>query len=153
MEENMTPSDILNYCLENFEDAILINSWGEKGIFYNPNQKLKRGIYIITIKEKDGEHDKSSNLNREGIYRLNIGVRKETFIKMFGNVPKRPSKGNMVDMNYDFSSISKIIPHPIYAWMGWICILNPSKEVFEKCKPLILEAYEYAKQKYTKRKI
>ena len=149
----MKSQEILNYCLENLDGTVLVNSWGEKGIFYNPDNKLKRGIYILTIKEKDGENDKNSKLNRENIYRVNLGVRKETFCNMFGSIPKRPAKGGVVDMDYDFTQTNKIIPHPVYAWMSWICSLNPSKETFEELKPLIAEAYEYAKEKYLNKKL
>ena len=110
------------------------------------------GIYILTVKEKDGDNDKGSDLNRENIYRVNIGVRKNTFINMFGTVPARPSKGGIVDMPYDFTQTDKILPHPVYAWMSWVCALNPSNTTFERLKPLIQEAYEYAKEKYSKRK-
>lgn len=149
----MRSEEILEYCLENLKGTILVNSWGEKGIFYNPDNKLKRGIYVLTVKEKDGENDKSSNLNRKNIYRVNLGIRKKTFTDMFGTVPKRPEKGGIVDMNYDFEQTDKILPHPVYAWMSWICVLNPSQETFEQIKPLITEAYEYSKEKYRKKKL
>ncbi len=42
--------------------------------------KLKRGIYVLTVKEKDGENDKASMLNRHGVYRISIGLKKETFM-------------------------------------------------------------------------
>ena len=122
----MTPDKILQYCLNNLEGTVLVNSWGEKGIFYNPNNTLKRGVYILTVKEKDGENDKSSNLDRENIYRVNMGLRKNTFVNMFGGIPKRPIKGGIVEMEYDFTSSNQLMPHPIYAWMGWVCILNPT---------------------------
>lgn len=54
----------------------------------------------------------NSNLDRENIYRVNIGVRKSTFIGMFGAVPARPVKGGVVDMAYDFTETDKILPHP-----------------------------------------
>ena len=73
----MTPDEILKYCLENLEGTVLVNSWGERGIYYNPDNILKRGVYILTVKEKDGDNDKSSSLNRENIYRVNLGVRSE----------------------------------------------------------------------------
>ena len=145
-------NEILDYCLANFKDTVLVNSWGEDGIFYNPGGKLKRGVYVLTVKEKDGENDKSSKLDRDNVYCINLGIRKDTFSKMFGNIPKRPAKGCVVDMDYDFSSINKVMPHPVYAWMGWIRIINPSEENFEKLKPLIEEAYNYANEKYLKRK-
>jgi hypothetical protein len=131
----MEPEQIMQYCLNNLEDTILVESWGEKGVFYNPNNTLKRGIYILTIKEKDGDNDKGSNLDRKGIYRVNIGIKKETFIKLFKEIPERPKAGEIVNMDYDFTKANVILPHPVYAWMGWICILNPTEEMFERIKP------------------
>ncbi len=55
--ESMGPERILKYCLENLEGSVLVESWGEKGIFYNPGRVLKRGVYILTVKEKDGDND------------------------------------------------------------------------------------------------
>lgn len=149
----MQAEEILQYCLENFEGTVLVSSWGEKGVFYNPENKLKRGIYILTVKEKDGENDKGSNLYREDVYRVNLGIRKQTFEEMFGTVPKRPAKGCIVNMKYDFTQTDRIMPHPVYAWMSWICALNPSDETFEQLKPLISEAYAYSKEKYHKKKL
>ena len=83
---------------------------------------------------------------------MNIGVRKNTFIKLFGKIPGRPGKGGIVDMDYDFSAAGEILPHPVYAWMGWICALNPTEQLFEELKPYIQESYEYAKEKFKKRK-
>lgn len=80
-----------------------------------------------------------------------MGVRKKTFVEIFGMIPKRPVKGGIIDMDYDFATIDQILPHPVYGWMSWICSLNPSEETFEKLKPYIQEAYEYAIEKYIKR--
>lgn len=150
--KDVKPDEILRYCLENLEGSILLESWGEKGIFYNPGNVLKRGVYILTVKEKDGDNDKGSNLNRENIYRVNLGIRRDTFIKLFDTLPKRPGAGEMVDMDYDFSVLDQLLPHPVYAWMGWICVLSPSSDTFQTMKPYIQEAYEYAKEKFAKRK-
>lgn len=110
---------------------------------------LKRGVYILTVKEKDGDDDKGSMLDRPGIYRVNLGVRKDTFVELFGAVPKRPRAGGTVEMDYDFFEIDCFLPHLVYAWM---CVVNPSEETFEALKPYIREAYEYAKEKFAKRK-
>lgn len=149
----MAPEHILQYCLDNLEGTVLVESWGERGIFYNPEGRLKRGVYVLTVKEKDGDNDKASGLDREGIYRVNVGVRKNTFIQLFGPVPNRPGKGGVVDMPFDFSAVDQILPHPVYAWMGWVCALNPSEQAFQGLKPLIQEGYEYAKEKYRKKKL
>lgn len=147
----MKSSEILQYCLENLEGTVLVKSWGENGIYYNPDGLLTRGVYILTIKEKDGENDSSSNLNRVGIYRVNLGLPKKTFIRIFGSLPKRPKAGKIVDMDYDFTAINQIIPHPVYSWMGWISCINPTTETFDELKPLIDEAYFFSKEKYEKR--
>jgi len=148
----MQSDEIFKYCLENLEGVVLAKNWGEEGIFYNPNNKLKRGVYILTIKEKDGDNDKASNINRDGVFRVNLGVRKDTFKEMFGFIPKRPPAGGIVGMDYDFTALDKIIPHPVYGWMAWISVLNPSKDKFEELIPLIQEAYVYAQEKFKKRK-
>jgi len=31
----MAPDEILEYCLENLNGTVLVNSWGERGIYYN----------------------------------------------------------------------------------------------------------------------
>ena len=149
----MQQDEIFQYCLNSLKDTVLAKNWGERGIFYNPNNTLKKGVYILTVKEKDGENDRASNItNREGIYRINMGIRKETFIKLFRNIPERPKAGEIVKMEYDFTKTNVILPHPVYAWMSWICILNPTKDTFEELKPLINESYEYAREKFRKRK-
>lgn len=148
----MKADDILDYCLKNLKGTVLSKNWGEKGIFYNPDYRLPKGVYILTIKEKDGDNDKASNINRDGIYRVNLGLRKDSFKDMFLSVPKRPPAGCVVEMDYDFTRLDTIMPHPVYAWMGWICVLNPSEQTFEKLKPLIEESYWFAQEKFNKRK-
>ena len=148
----MQPNEIFDYCLQNLDGTVLAENWGEQGVFYNPNGTLKKGVYILTVKEKDGDNDNASHVNRAGVYRVNVGIRKDTFTAMFGHIPKRPAAGRTVEMGCDFTELDKIMPHPVYAWMGWICVLNPSKETFEKLKLLIQESYGFAQEKFKKRR-
>ena len=43
----------------------------------------------------------------------------------------------MVQTGHDFSQRDRILPHPVYGWMCWIAVLNPSHETFEEVKPLL----------------
>jgi len=147
----MQQKEIFDWCLQNLEGTVFTKNWGEHGVFYNPNKTLKKGVYVLTIKEKDGDNDKASNCSRDGVFGVNIGIRRDTFIEMFSHLPKRPAAGCTVDMIYDFTEIDKIMPHPVYAWMGWLRVLSPSKETFNKLKPLIRESYAYAQEKFKKR--
>ncbi len=148
----LTKQQILDKIQNQFSGLAVNQNWGETGLFYNPELKLKKGIYLLTIKEKDGANDRSSNLNRGNLFRLNIGISKPTFIKMFGKIPKRPPAGGIIDMNFDFSEIDKIMPHPVYGWMCWICVINPSEKTFSDINPLIEESYKLALIKYSKKK-
>ena len=150
--EAMEPNQIVEHCLSHLDGTVLVESWGEKGIFYNPGRALKRGVYVLTVKEKDGQHDRASSLNRPGMYRVNVGIRKATFQKLFGTLPARPAAGGVVAMDCDFAAVDTLLPHPVYAWMGWVSVLNPSPQTFEQLKPLVLEAYEFAVEKFRKRK-
>lgn len=60
----MEPGQILDWCLSSLDGTVLVDSWGERGIFYNPGHVLRRGVYVLTVKEKDGDNDRASNLNR-----------------------------------------------------------------------------------------
>ncbi len=62
-------------------------AWGDTFFIYDPNRDLDetRRFPFATIVTKDyGDFDNASNLDRPGVFRLNIGVSKETFAKLFG---------------------------------------------------------------------
>ena len=81
------------------------------------------------------EHDEGapSNLDaRPDVYRLNIGVSRETFDRLVGGVT-----------DPDHAALDRVLPHPVYARQHWISILSPSDETFESVvKPLLQEAYD-----------
>lgn len=138
---------LYHHLLSNFKDLVAIQSWGEDALFYNPGGKKPRGIYFCTFKEKDGPNDKASELNRGGIYRFNVGISKQDYTLMFGSVPKRPSKGGVIETGHDFRQINVITPHPVYGWMHWISVLNPSKKTIETLSPIIERSYQLAVKK------
>ena len=143
---------ILEECQAVLDGTVLVESWGETGLFYNPGRVLKRGVYVLTVKEKDGANDRASHLDREQVYRLNIGLPKEMFRELFGPLPPRPPAGGVVKMDVDFAALDLLLPHPVYAWMGWICVLAPSEETYERLKPMIWEAHRFAAEKFALRR-
>ena len=142
---------LTSFILENYKGIKVIDAWGEKGFFYNPDAFLKRGIYFCTLKEKDGANDKASMLNRDGVYRLNFGISKQTFLSFFNVIPKRPGKSDVIEGVYDFIQVDQLTPHPVYGWMAWVSISNPSMNSFEKIKGLIDESYKIVLEKYKRR--
>ncbi len=83
----MTPEDITKKLTSRLEGVVPKNSWGETSLFYNPGHLLPNGVYFCTLKEKDGDNDRASNLDRDGVYRLSIGLTKEGYEKLFGEKP------------------------------------------------------------------
>lgn len=117
---------------------------GDTFFIYDPDRNLpdRWQLPFATIVTKDyGDFDNASNLNRDGVFRLNVGVGRETFRSLFGD-----------GGTYDFTALDRLMPHPVYARQSWVCILNPSAETFERMKPLLREAYEIAIARVTTRK-
>jgi hypothetical protein len=117
---------------------------GDTFFIYDPDRNLpdKQQIPFATVVTKDyGDFDNASNLNREGVFRLNVGVSRETFRSLFGDVG-----------TYDFTALDLLMPHPAYGRQSWVCALNPSAETFDRMKPLLREAHAIAVARVERRK-
>jgi len=142
---------IANMFTERFKDTVRVEAWGETSFFYNPNNRLPRGVYFATLKSKDGENDSASALNRDGIFRLNIGTSKTLFVERFGPPPRRPEKGKTIGGDWDFTTIDHLTPHPVYGWMSWVSILNPGPRSLVELDPMLQAGFDKAVIAYEKR--
>lgn len=144
-----------------YPGLVEVRAWGEISLFFNPNGLLKRGTYCITFKEKDGDNDYSSALNRSEVeYRMSFKISKPSFLSYFDepSLPLRPAKGKIIALKsgrtYDPKVLGTLIPHPVYGWMSWVSIINPSEDNIEAIikAGLLHESYEHAKGGYFKNK-
>lgn len=101
----------------------------------------ERNFPFATLVAKDS-YDKASNLGRPGVFRLNIGVSRETFRGLF------PKAGSA---SCDFAALDTIMPHPVYGSMFWVCVLNPGAGTWEKARPLLDEAHALAEARQSRR--
>ena len=90
---------------------------------------------FVTIANSDNDYDNVSHLDREGVFRVNIGVSRETFDKLIGEYDSEA---------VDYSALNVFLPHPDYAKQNWVCILSPSGDHVERLKALIVEAHSIA---------
>jgi hypothetical protein len=136
----MDEAAITKYITETFGGVEVVVASGGSFFFYDPGKNLPKDhrFPFATLVSGD-EYDQFSNLNRPGVFRLNVGVSKQTFQSLFG-----PSE------SHDFAAIDRIMPHPVYGKMYWVCVLNPDT-TFEKVKPLLAEAFEAAAGKHENR--
>lgn len=119
--------------------------------FYNPPHLPPHHMFPFATLTASDEHDQFSDLNRPGVFRLNMGVGKQTFRDLFGTpdlpTPKESAEGKAAP-GFDFTALDRLMPHPVYGKMYWVCVLNPSEATFEaQVKPLLTEAYEMAVSK------
>jgi hypothetical protein len=134
----MNESAVIDYIMKTFPEVETTVDYGYNMFFYSSDRKLS----FATLISSDYEYDHISNLNRPGVFRLNIGVSKQTFQSLFGT--------DEVDLeDYDFTALDVIMPHPEYAQYHFICVLSPSAATFERIRPLLAEAYDIAARRYT----
>lgn len=145
----MTADEVIQYIQKQFAGIVTVNAEGTSFFFFDPDQKLAEDKRwpIFTLVTSDA-WDKASNLNRPGVYRLNIGISGETYRKLFGEPPAFPRDNTYVQTGHDFTALNQIMPHPIYAKMNFVCVLNPEGEVWEQTKKLLAEAHAMAEEKY-----
>ena len=127
----MDEAAVVKYITDTFERVETVTASGATFFFYDSERKFP----FATLVTND-EHDQASDLNRPGVFRLNVGVSKETFQTLFDPTEK-----------HDFTALDKLMPHPVYGKMYWVCVLNPSPATFQAVQPLLAEAYELAVRK------
>src|SRR5512135_1215797 len=133
-------SYVVDYITKTFPEAESTVSFGYTMFFYRSDRMLS----FATLISSDYDYDRVSNLDRPGVFRLNIGVSKQTFQSLFG-----PDK---VDVShYDYTALDLIMPHPDYAAQNWICVLSPSEATFERLRNFLAEAYDLAHVRAAKR--
>ena len=143
----MDQSAIVRYIAETFSGVDIVTptdgiASGDTFFIYDPDRNLdeKQRFPFATIVTKDyGEFDNASNLNRPGVFRLNIGVSRDTYRSLLGSPSTAAGEG---ETRHDFTVLDQLLPHPVYAAQSWVCVLNPSDETFELVRPLLAEAYE-----------
>lgn len=136
----MDEQTITRYILTTFPNVETTEAYGYTFFFYRDDHMLP----FATIAAADNEHDRVSNLNRPGVFRLNIGVGKQTFQTLFG------AEGRRVE-EYDFSALDTLMPHPDYAAQSFICVLSPGDTTAQHVRSLLAEAYERAVKRYQRR--
>jgi hypothetical protein len=132
----MNQTEIAQYITETFKDVHAAMAGCNTFFFQDPERKFPFATIVA-----DDSYDTFSNLNRDGVFQLNIGIGKQTFHDLFG--PQPPER-------YDYTVLDRIMPHPIYGNLYWICVLNPSERTFEQIRTLLPEAYELSVTRYSK---
>lgn len=118
-------------------------AWGDSFFYYDPDDSIpadrRMPFATIVVKDYPG-FDTSSDLDRAGVYRLNLAVGRARFTELFGFGPAEFAAHKDA---FDFTVLDTVIPHPVYATQGWACILVPSR-----LPDLIAHAHQRAKDRH-----
>jgi hypothetical protein len=129
----MTFSDFDAFISARFSDAKRTEAYGYI-FFFHPSDEM---LPFASLIDADTEYDKYSDLNRPGVYRLNIGITPKTYAELIPDGSTETAEG-------DFRVLDTFLPHPEYAKQRYVCILSPTGERLERAKQLLDEAYDLA---------
>lgn len=140
----MDEAAIIRYIAETFDGVEVVEASEDSFFMYDPGHLIpvNRRFPFATLVTGD-RHDTVSNLDRPGVFRLNIGVGKETFRSLFG-AEESPADSGGTAGDYDFTALDRLMPHPVYGRMYWSCVLNPGEATWPMAQALLAEAYEMA---------
>lgn len=129
----MTQEDVEAF-VSALENVHREENYGYSFFFVGEDHRLP----FVTIANSDSDYDNASNLSRDGVFRINIGISKTTFDSLLGDYD--PEK-------VDYTVLNTVLPHPDYAKQSFVCILNPVGDNVEATKNLIREAHSIAAQR------
>ena len=52
-----------------------------------------------------------------------------------------------METGHDFSVAGELMPHPVYAWMGWAAVIIPRRAMLPELVDLAAMAFERARRK------
>ena len=142
----MDAQDLLERIRSRYDGLDILSTPDAEYVYYDPARDTahdKRQPFT-TIVLTDA-FDQVSALYREGVYRLNIGVRRDTYRAMFGEPPTWQTTAEL-PAKHDLAAVDVLIPHPIYSPLGWISINAPSEASWPRVRELLDEAYDQAKR-------
>jgi hypothetical protein len=97
---------------------------------------------FVSIIDSDNQYDNVSHLDRDGVFRINIGLTRKTFTALVGDIDPDA---------VDHTSLDTFLPHPHYANQQFVCILSPSDKNAGSTRQLILEAHALAASRLERR--
>ena len=123
-------------------------AWGDAFFYYDPERDVpvdrRMPIATIVVHDYDG-FDEASDLNRPGVFRINVAVGRQRYEDLVGHPPAAHAEHHA---RYDYTALDQFTPHPVYAAQGWISILNPSAANSAQVRSLLTEAHARAAERH-----
>lgn len=138
MKAEMTEAEIEAYVAA-LDDVQRAEAFGYTLFFVGDDHRLP----FVTIVSSDGDFDDVSDLDRDGVFRVNVGVGKATYDSLVGDSDPEAA---------DHRELDRFLPHPHYWKQHWVCILAPGPQNAAALRELITEAHAIAASRLRRRR-
>lgn len=120
-------------------------TWGDHFFYYAPDGVVPPGQPYATVVTKDYPDDTASALNPPGRWRLNIHVGRSRLAEL---TRRAPSDGAA---SAGYSATDVVLPHPLYAELGWVAVVNPGAATGHLALELLRDAHDDARGRAARR--
>ncbi|MFE1166518.1 DUF6194 family protein [Nocardiopsis sp. NPDC058789] len=128
-------------------------AWGDSFVLYDPDGRARERagftpFATVVTKDYPG-FDTDSDLDRPGVFRVNVAVGRALFEEVVGHSPAAHAEHRR---GFDFTELDRLLPHPVHATQGWVSVLNPGPRTAERTRELLALARERAAARYRPRR-
>ncbi|HET9945291.1 MAG TPA: DUF6194 family protein [Actinomycetes bacterium] len=121
-------------------------AWGDSFVYYDvpgaePEPADRRWPFATLVVHDYAGFDESSDLNRDGVFRVNVNVGKRRFEELLGYPASRHDEHRA---EHDFTASDTVIPHPAYGQQAWVSVVNPGERTSALLRVLLTEARDRA---------
>jgi Family of unknown function (DUF6194) len=119
---------------------------GDSFFFHDPHgddPDARRFPFATLVTHDYPGFDTASQLDRPGVFRLNIAVGRKLFGELLGHGPETAPADAP-----DHTAGDRILPHPVYAAQGWVCVLNPAQATAGRARDLLAAAHDRARRRH-----
>lgn len=123
-------------------------AWGDTFVYFDPDDREQdRRIPFATIVTKDYPgFDTASDLDRDGVFRVNIHVGRERFEQLLGYPP-----AEIAEHHPDLRASDVLLPHPTYGRQSWVSVVSPVEQTAAEVRDLLVRAHAQAAARHRAR--
>ena len=148
--DTLSASALLSAIKRELPGTVTTEGSGDLFVFYDPDGVTvpERRFPFITVVTGD-RYDAASRLDRDAAsFRVNLGVDRPTYEALLGPAPRQAAGREVIDTGFDYTSPDLVMPHPFYAPMHWVCVVNPDERSRASLADLMQAAHALARARY-----